>query len=534
MAEGTGSDAPSSTPETSSGKTPSGAFGSRPAQRAGALGPAGTTGKAGSAASRTVGALGSVGKGIGDVAQTAKSLTDSNTSGADKLAAGGQLAAQAIGTAVGSPVVGKVVSKVAGTKAGRGLMAAVGGLVAFILMTAIILIASVVQAATLAVTSVDDNKADTSSDGSCTVMTPVASLTPDQQANATAIVQTVNARRLPTSDAVIAIMTALTESGLRNVDHGDLAGPDSRGLFQQRDSWGSLQVRMDPAGATGLFLDRMTSPALLRYEGVGVSKTVSINASGADSRATFEPWRVAQSVQISAFPMGENYRAQYPQAVTIVSTMLGASAVDMTSVQHWLSDAGLTLPSDSTTNLPALAPSAAPTLAPAPSPTSDGSNCATPPSTGDTSPGQWGGQLNGQIPLEALCPLPWTVTDEPATSRYLRCDAVSALTQLNVAYRSQFGHDLSVNVAYRDLATQTDLYYHGGGTGPAAYPGTSNHGWGLAIDLNGTSGNGDSYEQRKTTVVYQWMAANAGAYGWRENVKIREAWHWEFWGTSTG
>ena len=43
-------------------------------------------------------------------------------------------------------------------------------------------------------------------------------------------------------------MVALGESGLRVLDYGDGPGPDSRGLFQQRDNgaWGSYEDRMDP------------------------------------------------------------------------------------------------------------------------------------------------------------------------------------------------------------------------------------------------------------------------------------------------
>jgi hypothetical protein len=45
-------------------------------------------------------------------------------------------------------------------------------------------------------------------------------------------------------DIQIAIMTAMTESNLRNLDFGDR---DSVGLFQQRAGWGSTSQRMDPA-----------------------------------------------------------------------------------------------------------------------------------------------------------------------------------------------------------------------------------------------------------------------------------------------
>ena len=44
------------------------------------------------------------------------------------------------------------------------------------------------------------------------------------------------------------MMTAIGESNLVNVNYGDLAGPDSRGLFQQRanGAWGSYADRMNP------------------------------------------------------------------------------------------------------------------------------------------------------------------------------------------------------------------------------------------------------------------------------------------------
>jgi len=100
------------------------------------------------------------------------------------------------------------------------------------------------------------------------------SLSPDQMHNAQAIVAVVNSRSLPREAAQIALMTAMQESSLTVVDHGDAAGPDSRGLFQQRESWGPLSVRMDPAGSTGLFLDHLVNvpgwqtmdPALAAHE----------------------------------------------------------------------------------------------------------------------------------------------------------------------------------------------------------------------------------------------------------------------------
>lgn len=79
----------------------------------------------------------------------------------------------------------------------------------------------------------------------------------DAEGNAKVIVQTVQQANLPKRAAVIAVACAMDESSLIVVNHGDIAGPDSRGLFQQRDSWGSLADRMDPQKSTQLFLNAM-------------------------------------------------------------------------------------------------------------------------------------------------------------------------------------------------------------------------------------------------------------------------------------
>ena len=80
-------------------------------------------------------------------------------------------------------------------------------------------------------------------------------LDPEQLANAQLVIATTAARGMPAQAAVIALATALQESGLRNLPHGDR---DSLGLFQQRATWGPASTRLDPVAATGLFLDALT------------------------------------------------------------------------------------------------------------------------------------------------------------------------------------------------------------------------------------------------------------------------------------
>ncbi len=127
----------------------------------------------------------------------------------------------------------------------------------------------------------------------------------EQTTNAGIIIATVQARGLIPRAAVIAIAVVLQESTLHNANHGDAAGPDSRGLFQQRASWGPLSVRMDPAGATGLFLDGLMK--------VGRWETRPLGP-------------VAEEVQKSSDLSGSWYAAHETEATAIVASYKPAQA----------------------------------------------------------------------------------------------------------------------------------------------------------------------------------------------------------------
>jgi LAS superfamily LD-carboxypeptidase LdcB len=80
-----------------------------------------------------------------------------------------------------------------------------------------------------------------------------------------------------------------------------------------------------------------------------------------------------------------------------------------------------------------------------------------------------------------------------------------------------------VTDSYRDYAHQVSTKAAKGYL--AARPGTSNHGWGLAADVQvGGYGSAD----------YQWLLHNAPAYGWsnpgwaRAGGSKHEPWHYEF------
>ena len=134
---------------------------------------------------------------------------------------------------------------------------------------------------------------------------------------------------------------------------------------------------------------------------------------------------------------------------------------------------------------------------------------------------QWGGYPNGLIPPSAMCPL-------GVGGHQLRCDAAAAYRAMSAAYAAAFGSPICITDSYRTYASQVRLY--GEKPSLAAIPGTSNHGWGLAVDL---CGGIDHYD----TAPYNWMKANAGRFGflhpdWAEPGNGREEpWHWEYAGT---
>lgn len=130
------------------------------------------------------------------------------------------------------------------------------------------------------------------------------------------------------------------------------------------------------------------------------------------------------------------------------------------------------------------------------------------------------GLQNGQLPASMLCTL-W----DPR--RQLRSDAAVAIAKLNLAYEQHFGHGICFSDAYRSLSAQYRIKAERGSF--AARPGTSEHGWGLAVDLC------DGVEQGPSSLSYQWMRANGPRYGWQNpNWAQRggsgpyEPWHWEY------
>ena len=129
------------------------------------------------------------------------------------------------------------------------------------------------------------------------------------------------------------------------------------------------------------------------------------------------------------------------------------------------------------------------------------------------------GYANGRIPADVLCPLPF------APGHMLRCDAAERLTALSAEFEKEFGYPIPLTDSYRPYSMQVAVR----DTKPhlAAIPGTSNHGWGLAIDLDDPIAGGSAAE-------YVWLRLHAPDYGWDNPSWARlggakpEPWHFEF------
>ena len=81
---------------------------------------------------------------------------------------------------------------------------------------------------------------------------------------------------------------------------------------------------------------------------------------------------------------------------------------------------------------------------------------------------------------------------------------------------------LGPNSSYRTYEKQVE-YYHTYGAGNAAYPGTSNHGMGHAVDLSDGGG-----------AMRTWIIENGHEYGWYWGEVSHEMWHVTFNGNYDG
>lgn len=137
----------------------------------------------------------------------------------------------------------------------------------------------------------------------------------EQLENAAEIVKEGQRRNIPEVGLDLAVCCAMDESTLFNVKHGDegagVTNPDgsptsSKGLFQQQDFWGPLSVRLNPAGAAGLFYDRLVKTD---YKSVSdaTSASLLINSiqNNADPMVYAKFWDDAKEVVTACIAAGK-------------------------------------------------------------------------------------------------------------------------------------------------------------------------------------------------------------------------------------
>lgn len=129
--------------------------------------------------------------------------------------------------------------------------------------------------------------------------------TAEQQRNIEAIIRVGHELGASDRDIQIALAVALQESSLRILNYGDKAGPDSRGLFQQRDNWGTLTQRMDAESSARLFFlgGKDGSPGLLKIK----------------NRNNMSYGEAAYSVQ----HFSKKYQSRYDTAANTVAPLVG-------------------------------------------------------------------------------------------------------------------------------------------------------------------------------------------------------------------
>jgi LAS superfamily LD-carboxypeptidase LdcB len=154
---------------------------------------------------------------------------------------------------------------------------------------------------------------------------------------------------------------------------------------------------------------------------------------------------------------------------------------------------------------------------------------------------------NGKIPKDKLGSI-----DTSYGGGILHIEAAKMYNKL-IAQAKREGIRWRVSSTYRDYAGQLACFEKYG-SGSAAKPGSSPHGWGLALDFGEIAGMQQSRAKalgvgradasaarytRENSKIYQWLAVNGPKYGWYnpyrlgDGIKMEEAWHWEYWGFYT-
>ncbi len=151
----------------------------------------------------------------------------------------------------------------------------------------------------------------------------------DQAANATTVAALGKRLGLPDHAVTVALAAALQESGLHNLDHGDL---DSLGLFQQRPSqgWGTPTQIMSPAFSSAAFYQRLAQ--LPDWQGMSVTEAAQAVQHSAAPNA-YAQWegeaRLLARTLTGEVPAGFTCRIPVPGGALLAAPLATAMQAEL-------------------------------------------------------------------------------------------------------------------------------------------------------------------------------------------------------------
>jgi cell wall-associated NlpC family hydrolase len=176
---------------------------------------------------------------------------------------------------------------------------------------------------------------DGSTLSACTVEFPgtgrVDQLDQDQLRNAKVIIEVGAGMSVPRRGIVIALATAMQESGLRNLSYGHA---DSVGLFQQRPSqgWGSVAQLTDPPTSARKFYDALLTVRNWSNLDLAVAAQAVQRSAFPDAYAKWEPLATRLS-GVSSVECSESIQMALPTGA--VGTMLRVALAQQGDPYVW-------------------------------------------------------------------------------------------------------------------------------------------------------------------------------------------------------
>jgi hypothetical protein len=157
-------------------------------------------------------------------------------------------------------------------------------------------------------------------------------------------------------------------------------------------------------------------------------------------------------------------------------------------------------------------------------------------------PGLPKGTVNGKIPANILASIGGgEMLHKEAAVQFLKLKEQAKKDKIR----------FTITSTYRTYQRQVELYAELPRK-QAAFPGSSIHGWGCAVDIGEIAGDckarggkggralpSVNAKVRQTNPIYRWLSIYGPKYGWYNPYRLcdgtgtDEAWHWEYWGFFT-